>query len=339
MSDKKFLEFRQLHEMHYLKCEYYRNVVDNIFGQQKASRIDELPFLPSTIFKTLELKSIADEHVYKTIMSSGTTGQQRSKIYLDKDNAATQQKALADIVVSALKSSRAPMLILDSISQIKNRVSFTARGAGILGFMMFGTKRYFALDEHSNIDIDSITQFAHFQTTKNKFLYGFTAIIWEEVLQKLHSGAALLGEQPAVLIHGGGWKRLADQNISSATFVNDVKSKLGKNVKVLDYYGMVEQTGSVFLGCEEGYFHTNRYNDIIIRDPMTFEVLKNGEMGVVQVLSTLPRSYPGYSILTEDLGHIIKENIAPDGGHDKSFVIKGRMPKTDLRGCSNTYER
>ena len=339
MNDPKFLKFYQLHLMHYNECQQYRHLVDNIFGNTNISDLRELPFLPSTIFKRLALKSVPDEKVYKTMMSSGTAGQERSKIYLDKDNAVAQQKALISIVGSALESSRAPMLILDSMSQIKNRSSFTARGAGILGFMMFGTKRYFALDESVNIDIESMIQFADVKTAKNKLLYGFTSIIWEEILKKLKQNQAILGDQPAVLIHGGGWKKLANQNILPTTFINEVKSKLGKNVKVIDYYGMVEQTGSIFLGCEDGYLHTNQYNDVIIRDPETFEVLRNGELGVVQVLSTLPRAYPGHSILTEDLGYIVSENIKNSGISEKSFIIEGRIPKTEIRGCSNTYER
>ena len=35
--------------------------------------------------------------------------------------------------------------------------------------------------------------------------------------------------------------------------------------KIINYYGMVEQTGSIFFECDKGYFHTSIYSDIIIR--------------------------------------------------------------------------
>ena len=37
---------------------------------------------------------------------------------------------------------------------------------------------------------------------------------------------------------------------------------------------MVEQTGSIYLECEEGHLHTNSFNDIIIRDQNTLEPKK-----------------------------------------------------------------
>ena len=320
-------------------CPFYMNFCDNLFSDQSISSVYDLPFVPSTLFKDLDLKSIHEDDIYKTMVSSGTTGQQRSKIFLNKATASAQQRALTRIVTSALGTSRVPMLVMDSISQIKDRTSFSARGAGILGFMMFGTKRSFALDERSKMCMESIKKFSSLKTEQTKFLFGFTAIIWEEILQFLESGSAILGDQEAVLIHGGGWKKLAEKNIDNRIFLREVKSKLGVNVEVIDYYGMVEQTGSIFLADEEGVFSTNEYNDIIIRDPKTLRALPNGSVGVAQVLSVLPESYPGFSILTEDLGCILRDEVSSNGSIKKRFVIKGRMPKTEIRGCGNTYER
>ncbi|HUP03938.1 MAG TPA: hypothetical protein VMU19_08115, partial [Bryobacteraceae bacterium] len=58
------------------------------------------------------------------------------------------------------------------------------------------------------------------------------------------------------------------------------------------------------------------------------------QTGVLQVLSVLPLSYPGHSLLTEDLG------VAhPGGGHcgrqGKAFSVTGRLPRAELRGCSD----
>ena len=104
---------------------------------------------------------------------------------------------------------------------------------------------------------------------------------------------------------------------------------------------MVEQTGSIFMGCNKGYLHTNQFNDIIIRDPDNLSILENGQIGVIQSLSTLATAYPGFSILTEDLGTIYgngEENSKCKCGQDgKYFRVIGRLPRSELRGCSNTY--
>lgn len=66
--------------------------------------------------------------------SSGTTGQQVSRIFLDRETSSAQQKCLTKIVSHFLGTKRVPMLILDSSAVVKNRNMFSARGAGILGF-------------------------------------------------------------------------------------------------------------------------------------------------------------------------------------------------------------
>ena len=52
----------------------------------------------------------------------------------------------------------------------------------------------------------------------------------------------------AVLIHGGGWKKLTNESITEVSKHNQL---CGIN-SIHDYYGMVEQTGSIFMECEYG---------------------------------------------------------------------------------------
>jgi hypothetical protein len=51
----------------------------------------------------------------------------------------------------------------------------------------------------------------------------------------------------------------------------------------------------------------------------------------------LPESYPGHSILTEDLGRITAVDTCPCGRLGKALRIEGRVPKAELRGCSDTH--
>jgi hypothetical protein len=101
---------------------------------------------------------------------------------------------------------------------------------------------------------------------------------------------------------------------------------------------MVEQTGTIHMECESGYLHTSEFSDIIIRNPSDFSVKKNGGEGIIQLFSLVPTSYPGQSILTEDIGTIFGEDNCICGRKGKYFRISGRLKKAELRGCSDTYE-
>jgi hypothetical protein len=62
-----------------------------------------------------------------------------------------------------------------------------------------------------------------------------------------------------------------------------------------------------------------------------------GSTGLIQVLSVLPKSYPGHSLLTEDLGTILGQDDCSCGWNGKYFKVLGRIPQAELRGCSDTF--
>ena len=100
---------------------------------------------------------------------------------------------------------------------------------------------------------------------------------------------------------------------------------------------MVEQTGSIYLQCEKNYFHVSEFSDVIIRNLKNLHVEENGNPGLIQTISIIPKSYPGHSILTEDIGIMRGEDDCNCGRKGKYFEFVGRVPKAELRGCSNTY--
>ena len=104
-----------------------------------------------------------------------------------------------------------------------------------------------------------------------------------------------------------------------------------------DYYGMVEQTGSIYMECEYGNMHASNLSDIFIRRPHDFSIADVGERGIIQILSILPTSYPGHSLLTEDEGVLLGEDDCKCGRYGKYFKIFGRLKNAELRGCSDTY--
>jgi hypothetical protein len=305
------------------------------FKASPAPSIEDIPYIPVRVFKEYELLSVDRSDVVKVITSSGTTGQAVSRIMLDRETATNQTRALVQIVSSFIGHKRLPFLIVDSPAVVKDRALFSARGAAILGFAMLGHDPTYLLDDEYRIDFDRLDQFIQKHAASKVLVFGFTFMIWQHLCQALEKAGRKL-ELDGYLIHGGGWKKLTSIAVENVAFKSAVAETTGiRNIS--NYYGMVEQTGSIFMECAEGVLHTSNYSDIIIRDPLTFSSLDIGEVGLIQCVSVLPTSYPGHSILTEDMGQILGIDDCPCGRFGKYFRVLGRIKDAEMRGCSDVY--
>ncbi len=329
--------FQELTEIHRKNCEEYSKILTAWNILDSFSSIYEVPFLPVRLFKELELKSIKDEEIFKTMTSSGTTGQAVSKIYLDRATSVNQQKALVKIVSAFTGKGRLPMLIIDSPSVVKDRAMFSARGAGILGFSILASDRKYALDENMQLDLDRVKEFLEKHKGKRFLLFGFTFMIWQYFYKELRKIPKCIDLSGGILIHGGGWKKLTNEAVEPQEFKGCLKEVCGLE-DIHDYYGMVEQTGAIYMQCECGHLHASIFSDVIVRNMKDFSTCSVGEPGVIQVLSTIPESYPGHSILTEDEGILLGEDDCPCGRKGKYFKVLGRIKNAEVRGCSDTYE-
>lgn len=322
---------------HYEACEPYRNILKALaFDCHPDSFPVDIPFLPVRLFKELDLLSVPRDEVIKTMTSSGTTGQAVSRIYLDRETSAMQMKVLAKIVAAFIGGKRLPMLILDSSSVVRDRTMFSARGAGILGFSMFAVDKAFALDDNMELDSNEIEAFLEKHQGKEILLFGFTFMIWQHFYKELLKRKARVDLSRGILIHGGGWKKLASEATSSADFRKRLHEVCGIT-RIHDYYGMVEQTGSIYMECEQGHLHASIFSDVVIRRPLDFSPAGCGEKGIIEVLSLLPGSYPGHALLTEDEGVLLGEDDCPCGRLGRYFRVLGRLQNAELRGCSDTY--
>jgi hypothetical protein len=300
-------------------------------GFSSAGSVAELPWLPVRLFKNLELKSIPDDEVFKVLTSSGTTGAV-SRIYLDKAAAATQTRQLGATVQSVLGPKRLPMLLVDTKAMLKDRRSFSARGAGVLGMATFGRDHVWALDDEGLVDLAAIRGFLAKHGSAPFLIFGFTYLVWLHLYEVAREHGLDLSN--GILIHSGGWKKLVDQAVSPEEF-RDRLAGVGLT-RTHNFYGMVEQIGTIFLeGPSGGSLYCPDFADVVIRDPQTWREQPPGEPGLIEVLSTLPTSYPGHVLLTEDLG--VVHGIDDGDWPGKRFSVLGRLPRAEARGCSDTY--
>jgi hypothetical protein len=325
----------ELTEHHRAACPPYDRILSSLGIARGAEfgSVAELPWLPVRMFKTHDLKSVPDDEVFKVLTSSGTTGSGASRIYLDKAAAADQTRQLGATLQTVLGPKRLPMLMVDTVGIIKNRRSFSARGAGVLGMANFGRAHVYALDEQDRPDVEAIKGFLAQHGSEPFLIFGFTFMVW----QFLYEVAAEHGLDLSngILVHSGGWKKLIDRAVDNAEFRRRFAADTGLT-RIHNYYGMIEQIGTVFLEGPSGdSLYCPDFADVVIRDPETWQEQPVGKPGVIEVVSTLPHSYPGHVLLTEDLG--VLHGVDDGDWPGKRFGVLGRLPRAEARGCSDTF--
>ena len=327
---------KHLDQLHAKHCERYATLMNAFKGAGQATKLSEMQPMVAQSFKQFTLRSVGESEIVKTLTSSGTTSQTLSRIYLDHKTAGYQSKALVRILQSYIGKKRLPMLIADSRNMVSNRQSFSARGAGIQGLSIFGRDHTWLFDEDMNLDINALQMFCKRYEGQPVLIFGFTYMIWEYLLQEMKRRRITCHLPDAVLLHSGGWKKLQDKAVNNETFKHEISNILGTE-RVYNFYGMVEQTGSVFMECEKGYFHASLFSEVFARDPVSMKIKAFGESGVLQVMSALPWSYPGHNILTEDEGTVFGVDDCMCGRKGAYFSVKGRFLKSESRGCSDTF--
>ena len=72
---------------------------------------------------------------------------------------AVRAKTLNEIISSFIGKQRLPLLLLDTEMIKKDRSMYSARGAGIIGFSLFGRNITYALNADMDIDIEKSRNF------------------------------------------------------------------------------------------------------------------------------------------------------------------------------------
>lgn len=353
---KELVELTRLHQS---RCPEYARFLKAVgYEEDKVKNPADIPFFPVRLFKDVDLLSIPREEVFKTMTSSGTTGQRVSKIYVDKETAMIQQKVMVKILSDYWGKKRLPMLVIDSKETVRNRTQFTARGAAIMGLQIVARDIVYALNDDMSLNVEAVKGFLDKYSGQRFIIFGFTFIVWKHFYEAVRSYDKALNSDneflentlnsfgnhifsgydfsEAFLMTGGGWKKLVSESISQEEFKKRMNETFGIR-HFLDHYAMVEQTGCIYAECECGHLHASNYSDVFIRDANDFSVKGIGEKGIIQTVSVLPHSYPGHSLLTEDEGMILGEDDCPCGRKGKYIQILGRMKSAELRGCSDTY--
>jgi hypothetical protein len=320
----------------------FRNYVQHWpVDYRAAERIADLPYLPVSCFKANPPLALVDaSEVKRTVTSSATTGQVPSRVVLDAATARRMTKGVVTIIRDFIGSARRPYMVIDVPENLKAQAQMGARGAAIQGLGSFATDVVCCLRRDpqggSSLDLEKLLDCAEKWRQADVLVYGFTYVIWTQLVQPLLEKGITLTLPNVRVLHSGGWKRLEESAVTRDVFIRGVASVFGcSEERVIDYYGMVENVGVVYPDCERGNKHVPAFAEVVVRDPLTLAPVDAGREGLVQVCSVLPTSFPGFLVLTEDMAEIIGYDGCPCGRRGTHFRFARRVPKAEARGCGN----
>ena len=312
---------------------------------RSARRIADLPYLPVGVFKAdPPLALVPADKIIRTLTSSSTTGQSPSRVVLDAETSRRMTRGVTSILRDFIGPARRPYLVIDTPESFSSGAQMGARGAAIQGLRAFATEIVCCLKSDGSdkpvLDEEKLLAFAAQAGGAEVLAYGFTYVVWQYFVLPLRAKGIALKMPNVRLLHSGGWKRLQDQAVGREAYAAGVASLLGCSAeRVVDFYGMVENVGIIYPDCAYGNKHVPAFADVLIRDPLTLEPLPAGRTGLVQVCSALATSFPGFAVLTDDIGEVIGDDGCPCGRRGLYFRFVKRVPKAEIRGCGNIESR
>jgi hypothetical protein len=304
--------------------------------------VADIPPLPVSMFKEFLLSTVPPSAIVRELQSSATAGQRPSRILIDKTTAFRQARALAAILKEFIGGSRRPFLVIDASETLGEGSNLTARGAGVRGVANFASSTAFAVRRlpagDLESDFDAACRFFEEHGRGPVLLFGFTFIVWTRFVLEAERRGVTFDAPEAFLLHSGGWKKLAEQAVTRDEFRRRTAAVLGcDDRRVLDFYGMVEQVGTVFVDCPAGSKHAPAFGDVLLRRPNTLQPVQAGETGIIEVVSALPTSYPGQALITEDQGRLLGVDDCPCGWKGRYFEFTKRIERAELRGCGDIF--
>ena len=293
-------------------CAVYNQFCKSIL-KKTPIKIEEIPFLPISFFKTHDIRTNSNKEVEHTFYSSGTTGENRSKhlilstIIYEESFAKTYQKFIGNPEEQVI------------LALLPN---YLEQGNSSLVFMVD------ALIKHSKSNLSGFL-LNNLDTIEEKYtqalLSGKKVVIFGVSYALLDLAEKNINLSEAFIIETGGMKgrrkELTKEELHTALIA-------GLKIPFISSeYGMTELLSQAYSD-KDGLFNTPAWMKILIRDLNDpFCYLENGKTGGINIID-LANLYSCSFISSQDLGKI----------EGNSFRIMGRFDNSDIRGCNLMVE-
>uniref|UniRef100_Q07JQ2 Acyl-protein synthetase, LuxE n=1 Tax=Rhodopseudomonas palustris (strain BisA53) TaxID=316055 RepID=Q07JQ2_RHOP5 len=344
-SDACFLAaMQEAFAFHYQASPVYRALCDDAGFAPKdlktADDLAKLPYILVDVFKRHHLTSLPEEQITITFTSSGTSGQ-KSHIALDQASFDRQALMRRRIIESQGLASDIPVnyLVFSYDPSLAEGVG-AAHTHAIYATFAPALEKIFAIradaDGKPSFDdrdcVDVLCRYA--EQSAPVRIGGFPAFSWRTLQELERQGKRLRFAPGSLVIHGGGWKSMADEAIPPELYASKVEELLGiPRQNVRDFYGFVEH-GVPYVTCAEGHFHVPVYGRVFIRDPLTLKLLPEGAVGLPQMLTAYNRAQPNISVLATDYAAL--HSNCPCGRKGWTLSLHGRAGVRKHQGCALT---
>lgn len=326
---------------HFDGCTEYRRYAQTrgICPEQvrAVEQLDDIPLIPTSVFKRKELVTHPLEGAIRVCASSGTQGS-RSAIVRDR-------RTLERFVGSVEQGSRLLGIDTNSDGHIFVLGPDTAE-AGDLWFSYVLSIVDLLLPTSFHVR-DGIFQgqevleaLAGLDSGVRPVILGPPVLVRELAdLAGNACGSIDLGACDGLVITAGGWKRAVGSAIGRDELTGlAIKSfGLGDEGQVRDCFNMVE-LNTVLFECALRVKHIPPWLRVTARDPGTLALLPSGAEGVLAFLDALPTSYPGF-VLSDDLG-VVRQSYSCGCGRTSDVLdIARRIETVEARGCALKMDR
>lgn len=341
------LAVNESYRHHFENCpEYQKFCLRRGFTKEHVFKSpDELPVMPVQAFKEYGEFLVSSKNGSKKnlLLQSSATSGRPSSVSIDKITARRQVQTMAKALMHFVGSKRRQFLVIDADPKLSSPSVIGARSAATMGFLNFARNPLYLLKESSSgtlsLDREALKE-AMKRSSESELgpiIFGFTYVLYESIFEHFLPGELESLGPGSVLMHIGGWKKLESRSITKDAFNLKAEKILGiKRQHIIDIYGFTEQMGIIYPSIDLSDKTVPVFAEVIVRDPVTMDVLPIGKEGVLQFVSPMPFSYPGLSIMTDDMGVITGYNNDPKmGACGTRFKITGRSKNAEVRGCGD----
>lgn len=342
-NNRLFLD--SIREMFLYQCErsvIFRGIVEQygfcITDLKEENDIYRIPAIFVTAFKERKLLSVPENEIVKTFTSSGTAGAM-SQINWDRISM-DRQSFMRDTIVESYGLSSPEQRVNNLIFSYAPQVSGT-RGAAYAhtSYAKYALENesFYAISADENGEpffrihecLEALERFAASGLPLR--ITGFPAFGYMTLHKLDEVGKQFKFPKESVLFSGGGWKNYTGITITFEEYAALVKRVLDIDAdRIRDVYGMVEH-GVPYMTCEHGHFHVPIYSRVCAVSPHTMDLLPEGEVGLLKLITPYLRSTPGLSVLSTDLGYVASN--CPCGRGGRYLVLKGRGGVKKYAGC------
>ncbi len=338
-----FQAVKENFEFQYQNCPAYRAICD-ARGLTAASLtgyddIAKIPVLTTLLFKNHEIFSIEPRRVPVKATSSGTSGK-RSRIAFELSGLWCGLKMVLKIVPLRKLLSLCPVhyIVLGYKPHKSNHTAVTKTALGATLFAP-ALSRTYALRYHDGAytpDLEGVIRAVqkHSRSPFPMRFMGFPSYTYFMLKMMDERGIRVQLKKGSKILLGGGWKQFYTEQVDKEILYALAEKVLGiRDDNIVEFFGAVEHP-ILYCDCKNHHFHVPAYSRVLIRDVHTLEPVKNGEVGLVNLLTPMVKATPVLSVMTDDLGVLHDGEECGCGIASPYLEIIGRVGLKDIKTCA-----